>query len=109
MVQLEVIDQVVMSYGGLRGAVAFALVVLLDESKVKEKNLLVSTTIIVIYFTVIFQVAWRRPRGPRPRPHAPPLPACPGSGPQPHVLTLVTRSRFVGFHVAPQGTQRGLA
>ncbi|XP_036081968.1 sodium/hydrogen exchanger 3 isoform X2 [Rousettus aegyptiacus] len=55
MVQLEVIDQVVMSYGGLRGAVAFVLVVLLDESKVKEKNLLVSTTIIVIYFTVIFQ------------------------------------------------------
>lgn len=64
MVQLEVIDQVVMSYGGLRGAVAFALVVLLDESKVKEKNLLVSTTIIVIYFTVIFQVAWRRHLGP---------------------------------------------
>lgn len=56
MVQLEVIDQVVMSYGGLRGAVAFALVVLLDEKKVKEKNLFVSTTIIVIYFTVIFQV-----------------------------------------------------
>lgn len=77
MVQLEVIDQVVMSYGGLRGAVAFALVVLLDESKVKEKNLLVSTTIIVIYFTVIFQVAWRRPRGPRPRPHA--LPAAGGA------------------------------
>ncbi|CAK6444239.1 unnamed protein product [Pipistrellus nathusii] len=55
MVQLEIIDQVVMSYGGLRGAVAFALVVLLDEDKVKEKNLFVSTTIIVIYFTVIFQ------------------------------------------------------
>nr|KAF6367077.1 solute carrier family 9 member A3 [Pipistrellus kuhlii] len=55
MVQLEIIDQVVMSYGGLRGAVAFALVVLLDEEKVKEKNLFVSTTIIVIYFTVIFQ------------------------------------------------------
>lgn len=55
MVALEPIDQVVMSYGGLRGAVAFALVVLLDENKVKEKNLFVSTTIIVIYFTVIFQ------------------------------------------------------
>ncbi|XP_012590358.1 PREDICTED: sodium/hydrogen exchanger 3 [Condylura cristata] len=55
MVQLEIIDQVVMSYGGLRGAVAFALVVLLDERKVKEKNLFVSTTIVVIYFTVIFQ------------------------------------------------------
>lgn len=57
MVQLEIIDQVVMSYGGLRGAVAFALVVLLDEDKVKEKNLFVCTTIVVIYFTVIFQVA----------------------------------------------------
>ncbi|XP_023979833.1 sodium/hydrogen exchanger 3 isoform X3 [Physeter macrocephalus] len=55
MVQLEIIDQVVMSYGGLRGAVAYALVVLLDENKVKEKNLFVSTTIIVIFFTVIFQ------------------------------------------------------
>ncbi|XP_065730199.1 sodium/hydrogen exchanger 3 isoform X2 [Phocoena phocoena] len=60
MVQLEIIDQVVMSYGGLRGAVAYALVVLLDENKVKEKNLFVSTTIIVIFFTVIFQplVRW---------------------------------------------------
>lgn len=56
MVQLEIIDQVVMSYGGLRGAVAFALVVLLDENKVKEKNLFVSTTLIVIFFTVIVQV-----------------------------------------------------
>lgn len=56
MVQLEIIDQVVMSYGGLRGAVAFALVVLLDEKKVKERDLFVSTTIIVVFFTVIFQV-----------------------------------------------------
>ncbi|PKU33305.1 sodium hydrogen exchanger hypothetical protein [Limosa lapponica baueri] len=55
MVQLEIIDQVVMSYGGLRGAVAFALVVLLDVNKVKDKNLFVSTTIIVVFFTVIFQ------------------------------------------------------
>ncbi|XP_038179797.1 sodium/hydrogen exchanger 3 [Arvicola amphibius] len=55
MVQLETIDQVVMSYGGLRGAVAYALVVLLDETKVKEKKLFVSTTLIVVFFTVIFQ------------------------------------------------------
>nr|XP_056713837.1 sodium/hydrogen exchanger 3 [Euleptes europaea] len=55
MVPLGIIDQVVMSYGGLRGAVAFALVVLLDEKKVKDKNLFVSTTIIVVFFTVIFQ------------------------------------------------------
>ncbi|XP_015273203.1 PREDICTED: sodium/hydrogen exchanger 3 [Gekko japonicus] len=55
MVPLGIIDQVVMSYGGLRGAVAFALVVLLDEKKVKDKNLFVSTTIIVVFFTVIIQ------------------------------------------------------
>ncbi|XP_035175168.1 sodium/hydrogen exchanger 3 isoform X3 [Oxyura jamaicensis] len=55
MVQLEIIDQVVMSYGGLRGAVAFALVALLNVDIVKEKNLFVSTTIIVVFFTVIFQ------------------------------------------------------
>ncbi|XP_012515602.1 PREDICTED: sodium/hydrogen exchanger 3 isoform X2 [Propithecus coquereli] len=55
MVQLELIDQVVLSYGGLRGAVAYALVALLDETQVKEKNLFVSTTIIVIFFTVILQ------------------------------------------------------
>ncbi|XP_023775351.1 sodium/hydrogen exchanger 3 isoform X2 [Cyanistes caeruleus] len=54
-VQLEIIDQVVMSYGGLRGAVAFALVALLDKDKVKDRNLFVSTTIIVVFFTVIFQ------------------------------------------------------
>ncbi|XP_060639304.2 sodium/hydrogen exchanger 3 isoform X2 [Anolis sagrei] len=55
MVQLGIIDQVVMSYGGLRGAVAFALVVLLDGHKVKDRNLFVSTTIIVVFFTVIIQ------------------------------------------------------
>ncbi|XP_078395581.1 sodium/hydrogen exchanger 3 isoform X2 [Cetorhinus maximus] len=55
VVQLEIIDQVVMSYGGLRGAVAFALVVLLNIEYVREKQLFVSTTIIVVYFTVIIQ------------------------------------------------------
>ncbi|XP_078283470.1 sodium/hydrogen exchanger 3-like [Rhinoraja longicauda] len=55
VVQLEIIDQVVMSYGGLRGAVAFALVVLLDHNTFKERQLFISTTIIVVYFTVIFQ------------------------------------------------------
>ncbi|XP_043921061.1 sodium/hydrogen exchanger 3 [Protopterus annectens] len=55
MVQLEIVDQVVMMYGGLRGAVAFGLVALLDQNKVKEKNLFMSTTIIVVYFTVILQ------------------------------------------------------
>lgn len=44
-----------MSYGGLRGAVAFALVLLVDENVVKQKNMFVTTTIAVIYFTVFLQ------------------------------------------------------
>lgn len=56
LVPLEYIDQIIMSYGGLRGAVAYGLAVLLDETKIKEKNLMVSTTLIVVYFTVILQV-----------------------------------------------------
>lgn len=56
LVPLDKIDQVVMSYGGLRGAVAFALVVLLDGHKVKAKDYFVATTIVVVFFTVMFQV-----------------------------------------------------
>lgn len=56
LVPLEKIDQVVMSYGGLRGAVAFALVVLLDKEQVKAKDYFVATTIVVVFFTVMFQV-----------------------------------------------------
>ncbi|KAA0723385.1 Sodium/hydrogen exchanger 5 [Triplophysa tibetana] len=55
LVPLDKIDQVVMSYGGLRGAVAFALVVLLDKEHVKAKDYFVATTIIVVFFTVMFQ------------------------------------------------------
>lgn len=56
LVPIELIDQVIMSYGGLRGAVAYGLAVMLDETKIKEKNLMLSTTLIVVYFTVILQV-----------------------------------------------------
>ncbi|XP_041849653.1 sodium/hydrogen exchanger 5 isoform X2 [Melanotaenia boesemani] len=55
LVPLDKIDQVVMSYGGLRGAVAFALVVLLDAEQVKAKDYFVATTIVVVFFTVMFQ------------------------------------------------------
>ncbi|KAM8883425.1 sodium/hydrogen exchanger 3.1 [Synchiropus picturatus] len=61
LVPLEVIDQIIMSYGGLRGAVAYGLAVMLDENKIKEKNLMVSTTLIVVYFTVILQGVTMKP------------------------------------------------
>ncbi|KFV49658.1 Sodium/hydrogen exchanger 5, partial [Gavia stellata] len=67
LIPLDRIDQVVMSYGGLRGAVAFALVILLDRAKVKAKDYFVATTIVVVFFTVIVQgltikplVTWRK-------------------------------------------------
>ncbi|KAM4539525.1 sodium/hydrogen exchanger 3-like [Odontesthes bonariensis] len=61
LVPIELIDQVIMSYGGLRGAVAYALATMLDESRIKEKNLMVSTTLIVVYFTVILQGLTMKP------------------------------------------------
>ncbi|CRL03979.1 CLUMA_CG017099, isoform B [Clunio marinus] len=53
--KLSKVDQFVMSYGGLRGAVAFALVLLIDPATVKLQPLFVTTTICVIYFTVFLQ------------------------------------------------------
>ena len=44
-----------MSYGGLRGAVAFALVLLIDPIKVKNQPLFVTATLAVVYFTVFLQ------------------------------------------------------
>ncbi|XP_035537678.1 sodium/hydrogen exchanger 3.1 isoform X2 [Morone saxatilis] len=58
---VEFIDQVIMSYGGLRGAVAYGLAVMLDEKKIKEKNLMICTTLIVVYFTVILQGITMKP------------------------------------------------
>ncbi|XP_062922799.1 sodium/hydrogen exchanger 5 [Mobula hypostoma] len=55
LVPLDRIDQVVMTYGGLRGAVAFALVILLNGQVIKAKDYFVATTITVIFFTVIVQ------------------------------------------------------
>lgn len=40
---------------GLRGAVAFALVLLIDPEVVKLQPMFVTTTIAVIYFTVFIQ------------------------------------------------------
>ncbi|XP_067281953.1 sodium/hydrogen exchanger 3.1 [Pseudorasbora parva] len=61
LVPIELIDQVVMSYGGLRGAVAYGLAAMLDKDKIPEKNLMISTTLIVVYFTVILQGITMKP------------------------------------------------
>lgn len=53
--KLDRVEKFVMSYGGLRGAVAFALVLLINPKHVKLQPMFVTTTIAVIYFTVFFQ------------------------------------------------------
>ncbi|CAB3220111.1 unnamed protein product [Arctia plantaginis] len=53
--KLNRVEKFVMSYGGLRGAVAFALVLLIDPEIVELQPMFVTTTIAVIYFTVFIQ------------------------------------------------------
>ncbi|XP_011503911.1 PREDICTED: sodium/hydrogen exchanger 3-like, partial [Ceratosolen solmsi marchali] len=53
--KLNRVEKFVMSYGGLRGAVAFALVLLIDNKHIPLQPMFVTTTIAVIYFTVFFQ------------------------------------------------------
>ena len=45
-----------MAYGGLRGAVGFSLVDMIDDEKVPLKNMFVTTTLMVVMFTIFFQV-----------------------------------------------------
>ncbi|XP_067651622.1 probable Na(+)/H(+) antiporter nhx-9 [Haliotis asinina] len=55
LIKLSKIDQFIMSYGGLRGGIAFCLALLLNEEVVTEKRMFVTTTIIVVFFTVFLQ------------------------------------------------------
>jgi sodium/hydrogen exchanger-like protein 3 len=56
LLKLEITDMLIMSYGGLRGAMAFALALILDENKIPRKKEFVTATIVVIFFTVFVQV-----------------------------------------------------
>ncbi|XP_068893583.1 Na(+)/H(+) exchanger protein 2-like isoform X4 [Tenebrio molitor] len=53
--QLSQVEKFVMSYGGLRGAVAFALVLLINPKIVPLQPMFMTTTIALVYFTVFFQ------------------------------------------------------
>ncbi|XP_067267115.1 sodium/hydrogen exchanger 3.2 isoform X1 [Chanodichthys erythropterus] len=61
LIPIDITDQIVMSYGGLRGAVAYGLAATLDEKKIPEKNLMLGTTLIVVYFTVVLQGITMKP------------------------------------------------
>ncbi|KAL4220521.1 hypothetical protein ACF0H5_020919 [Mactra antiquata] len=48
-------EMFMISYGGLRGAVCFSLVALLNEKEFPMKDMFITTTLFVIFFTVFIQ------------------------------------------------------
>ena len=55
LMKLKFTDMLIMSYGGIRGAIAFALALVLDENKIPRKKEFVTATIVVVMFTVFIQ------------------------------------------------------
>ncbi|VDK42831.1 unnamed protein product [Anisakis simplex] len=53
--KIGIVDQFIMSYGGIRGAVCYGLVMSLDGQVISAKNMFASCTIVVILFTVFVQ------------------------------------------------------
>jgi len=53
--KLDWVEKFIMSYGGLRGAIAFALVLSIDPKTISFQPLFITTTLSVVYFTVFFQ------------------------------------------------------
>jgi NhaP-type Na+/H+ or K+/H+ antiporter len=49
-------EQFIMAYGGLRGAVGFSLVEMINPDIIPPKQMFVTTTLAVVVFTVFFQV-----------------------------------------------------
>ena len=48
-------EQFIMAYGGLRGAVGFSLVSMVNQSDVPAAQMFLTTTLAVIMFTVFLQ------------------------------------------------------
>lgn len=49
-------EQIIMAYGGLRGAVSFSLVEMLLPTVILPRQMFVTTTLVVVLFTVFIQV-----------------------------------------------------
>lgn len=54
-------EMFIVSYGGIRGAVCFSLVALLDEKDFPMKDVFVTSTLFVIFFTVFIQGSTIKP------------------------------------------------
>lgn len=54
-------EQFIMAYGGLRGAVAFSMAEMLEEDTMRPRALFVTTTLVVILFTVFVQGSTIKP------------------------------------------------
>ena len=52
------VDKFVMAYGGLRGAIAFALVLSISSTQVPIKKTMVCASIVVVMFTSFIQVGF---------------------------------------------------
>jgi NhaP-type Na+/H+ and K+/H+ antiporters len=56
--KINIQEQFIMAYGGLRGAIAFSMVQMLDAGTVRARAMFVTTTLTVIIFTVFIQVTY---------------------------------------------------
>src|SRR2546422_10074123 len=45
-------EQLLMAYGGLRGAIAFSLAIMLEENHVKHARIFITTSLFIVLFTV---------------------------------------------------------
>ncbi|XP_071452344.1 probable Na(+)/H(+) antiporter nhx-9 [Hetaerina americana] len=61
MKRIQLQEQFIMAYGGLRGAVGFSLVIMLNDEETKARSVYVTTTLAVILFTVFIQGATIKP------------------------------------------------
>ncbi|XP_046400748.1 sodium/hydrogen exchanger 2-like isoform X4 [Ischnura elegans] len=59
--RIQLQEQLITAYGGLRGAVGFSLVIMLADTEVKAKSVYVTTTLVVILFTVFIQGSTIKP------------------------------------------------
>jgi len=55
VVKMDRVSQFVMGYGGIRGAVTYSLVILLDGRHVKGRNMMITAAIALILFTCFIQ------------------------------------------------------